>query len=313
MARKSSVEGINVLGKAWGEVKKINWHEVNRLCQENFHIGLMGTDKEIAAMQAWLRSYPYLVAGHSVKAAARAAIKDTAQYVTVIAPQDGVFDEKLIKSTTFCLAGRGMANEVRRLKGEVFLFDDAENYSLTTQILSNHREVQFALAHNFPVFRPELAQSAIQDTAFQNAAWALLSGLPNSVPGPHHLLTAPFEGITDFTILTLNEFKLLFELVGLSGYRVTPLHHLIEFGMIIGLGKLAETIAINTVGKLTGRTGIIAKGAIAYAFTWTIGEVIFFYISTGHKLSRDAMTGRFHQHHVRGKKAVAEMVSEYTH
>lgn len=313
MARKNTVEGINVLGKAWGEIKKINWHEVNRLCQQNFHIGLMGTDREIAAMQEWLRSYPYLVAGHSVKVTARAAVKNTDQYITVIIPQDGVFDEKLIKSTTFCLAGREMANEVRRLKGEVYLFDTVEHISLTTQILSNHREVQFALAHNFPVFRPELAQSVIQDTAFQNAAWALLSGLPGSVPGPHLLLTGPFEGITDFAILTLNEFKLLFELVGLSGYRVTPLAHIVEFALIIGLGKLAETLATNVLGKLSGRTGIIAKGAIAYAFTWTIGEAVFFYISTGRKLDGEAIVDRFRSHHDKGKLVAADMVSNFRH
>lgn len=313
MARKNAVEGINVLGKAWGEIKKINWHEVNRLCQLNFHIGLMGTEQEIAAMQAWLRSYPYLVAGHSAKAAARAAVKDTDQYVTVILPQDNAFDEKLIKSTTFCLAGREMANEVRRLKGKVYLFDIAGNNSLTTQILSNHWEIQFALAHNFPVFRPELAQSVIQETAFQNAAWALLSGLPGTVPGPHHLLTGPFEGITDFVILTLNEFKLLFELVGLSGYRVTPSYHIVEFSMIIGLGKLAEALATNILGKLSGRAGLIAKGAIAYAFTWTIGELVFFYISTGRKFGGEEFVDRFKGHYDQGKTVAARLVNRVRH
>ncbi len=311
MARKNSVEGINVLGKAWGEIKKINWHEVNRLCQQDFHIGLMGTPQELAAMQAWLKSFPYFMAG--AKVTARATNKDTTQYVTVITPQDGCLDEKLIKSTTFCLAGRETANEVRRLKGEVYLFDDAQHDALTTQILSNHREVQIALAHNFPVFRPELAQSSIQDTAFQNAAWAMLSGLPNTVPGPHYLLTAPFEGITDFTILTLNEFKLLFELIGLSGYRVTPLYHIVEFAMIIGLGKVAEAIATTAMGRLPGRTGILAKGAIAYAFTWTIGEAVFFYLATGNKLDGNGLIERFRGHHARGKNVAAELVSEYRH
>lgn len=307
MARKAPVQdGLSVIGKAWSEVKKINWHEVNRLCQQNFHIGLVGVDAELAAMQAWLRSFPYLTTDGAASGAEGAAA-DVAQYLTVIAAGEDGFDEKLVKSTTFCLAGREAVNEVRRMKGEVFLFDDAGPDRLTTQILSNHPEVQFALAHHFPVFRPEMAQSVIQDTAFQNAAWALLTGLPNSLPGPHLILTSPFEGISDFTVLTLNEIKLLFELIGLSGCRVAPLYHGVEFAMVIGLGKLAETVALQTLGRLSGRAGILAKGAIAYAFTWTIGEAVFFYLSTGRKLGRPAFTARFREHFRRGRKVADEM------
>ncbi len=312
MARKAPVQdGLSIIGKAWSEVKKINWHEVNRLCQQNFHIGLVGSDAEIEAMQAWLRSFPYLGASGPASAADRPAA-DAAQYLTVLAAGEDGLDEKLVKSTTFCLAGREAASEVRRMKGEVYLFDAAFGRRLTTQILSNHPEVQFALAHNFPVFRPEMAQSVIQDTAFQNAAWALVTGLPNTVPGPHTVLTSPFEGISDFTVLTLNEIKLLFELVGLSGRRVAPLYHAVEFVMVIGLGKLAETVAMQTLGRLSGRAGILAKGAIAYAFTWTIGEAVFFYLTTGRKLGRPAFAARFREHFRRGR-TVAEEIAPGPH
>lgn len=308
MAKKAPVQdGLSVLGKAWGEVKKINWHEVNRLCQQNFHIGLVGTDSEINAMQAWLKSFPYLSAHAGLNGSAQGAGKNTAQFLSVIEAGEDGLDEKLVKSTTFCLAGEGVANEVRRMKGEVYLFEADNNSSLTTQILSNHPEVQFALAHNFPVFRPELAQSVIQDTSFQNAAWALLTGLPNTVPGPHSILTSPFEGISDFTVLTLNEIKLMFELVGIAGNRVVPLYHLVEFAMIIGLGKLAESLALQAMGRLSGRAGILAKGAIAYAFTWTIGEAVFFYASTGRKIKPGTFAERFRLHFRRGRKAAAEI------
>lgn len=309
MAKKAPVEGLNILGKAWSEVKKINWHEVNRLCQQNFHIGLVGSEQEISAMRDWLGSFPYVLANQCAKIGVKPEAKESAQYVTAIAPtEEGGFDEKLIKSTTFCLAGAELANEIRRLKGDVYVFDQADSRRLTTQILSNHDDVQFALAHNFPVFRPELAQSVIQDTAFQNAAWALLTGLPNSLPGPHHILTTPFEGISDFAVLTLNQIKLMFELVGLSGYRVSPLYHIVEFATIVGLGKLAESAATNIIGKVAGRTGILAKGAIAYAFTWTIGETIFFYHSTGHRIDNETFIARFRHHHGRGKKVAAAMI-----
>lgn len=302
MARKAPLQdGLGILGKAWSEVKKINWHEVNRLCQQNFHIGLVGTESEVNAMRTWLQSFPYQPADGV----------DTAQeHLSAIAAVEDGLDEKLIKSTTFCLASGEMANEVRRMKGEVYLFAENDNENLTTRILSNHPEVQFALAHNFPVFRPELAQSVIQDTSFQNTAWALLTGLPNTVPGPHTILTSPFEGISDFTLMTLNEIKLMFELVGIAGNRVVPLYHLGEFGIIIGLGKLAETLAMQTMGRVSGRAAIIVKGAIAYAFTWTIGEAVFFYASTGRKLTQRTFNDRLRHHFVRGRKVTEGMVNQ---
>lgn len=309
MARKAPVqERLSVVGKAWSEIRKINWHEVNRLCQQNFHIGLVGSEAEINAMQAWLRMRPpSTAAGGEDDVAERQGEDFAPQHLSVIAADANGPDEKLVKATTFCLAGREMANEVRRVKGEVYLFDDADRENLTTQILSNHPEVQFALAHKFPVFRPEMARSVIQDTAFQNAAWALFSGLPNTLPGPHQVLTSPLEGISDFTVLTLNEVKLLFELVGLSGRRVVPLYHVVEFTMIVGLGKVAEALAMQTVGRLSGRAGMLAKGAIAYAFTWTIGEAVFLYVTTGRKAGRGAFTDRFRQHFRRGRQVAEDM------
>ncbi|HMM20322.1 MAG TPA: hypothetical protein PKA10_06255 [Selenomonadales bacterium] len=306
MARKNQVQDLSILGKAWSEIKKINWHEVNRLCQQSFHIGLAGSEQEVARMKTWLFTFPYLIPGAPVPDKLRYPVRDVSQYISIISSETEVTDEKLIKSTTFCLASPRLVNEVRRYKGEVYVFGN-DTYNLTTQLLSNHRELQFALAHNFPVFRPELAQAVIQDTAFQNAAWALLSGLPGALPGPYTLIATPLEGISDFTVLTLNEIKLLFELVGLSGYRVTPLYHVVEFGIIVGLAKLAESVVTTALSRFPGRTGILIKGAAAYAFTWTIGEMLFFYLSTGHRLSRKVFIDRFHRHYGRGKRVVCEI------
>lgn len=308
MARKPVQEGLNIVGKAWSEIKKINWHEVNRLCQQNFHIGLVGSDQEVGLMKNWLRSFPYILPNTCARIGSKT--NKFEQSLTEIDTRQGEIsdkDEKLVKSTTFCLATPGMADELRRLKGEVYIFDSANTYSLTTQILSNHPEVQFALAHNFPVFRPEMAQMVIQDTAFQNTAWALVSSASTSVPGVS-FITSPVEGISDFTVLTLNEIKLMFELVGISGYRVVPLYHLVEFAMVGGIAKLAESVATTAVARLPGRTAVLIKGAIAYAFTWTIGEALFFYISTGHKLGRDVFSGRFHRHFVRGREVAAGLL-----
>jgi hypothetical protein len=310
MARKNTSEqdGLTIIGKAWGEIKKINWHEVNRLCRQNFHIGLVGTEEEVSIMKDWLKTFPYAFCPSGVPHPLSYKPAQMEQILSVIPASVEDMDEKLIKSTSFCLAFPRMADLVRRLKAEIYIFDPSDTTMLATQIMANHLELRFALSHRLPVFRPEHAKIVIQDTAFQNALWAVISSLPNTVPGPHNLLIAPFEGITDFMVLTINEMKLLFELVGLSGYRVLPLHHLTEFALIAGVAQLAQSTATTFAGRIPLRAGTIFKGAIAYAFTWAIGEGLFMYISTGHPLERNSFLKNFKQHFSKGKEVAANII-----
>lgn len=310
MAKKTVItDGVNIFAKAWSEVKKINWHEINRLSHQNFYIGLVGDERDIQQMKKWLRRFPYYLGNQDMENKAifhsRHMAKHTAEINVDI---KGQYNEKLMKAATFCLVSPVYLNNVRKHKVDAypFYFDDVAE--LPAQILSNYPELRFGLSYSFPVFRPKHANREIENTAFQNASWVIVSGLSNIIPGPHQIISAPLEGIADFTVLTANEIKLLFELVGLSGHRVRPLYRLGEFAFVIGMAKIAETIANTIVARVPASSGLVAKGAVAYAFTWAIGEALYYYQASGRKASSGFLAGKFKEHYCEGKKVAANIL-----
>ncbi len=312
MVRKNvaTADGVNILSKAWNEIKKINWHEVNRLTQHNYHIGLVGTDEDIRKMRAWLESFPYYLAYPGIEQKIKADYREMDKHLVKIRPVNGEYDEKLIKSSLFCLTTQDIIDEVRKHKIDAYVFDREANESLPAVILSNYHDLRFGLSNVFPVFRPKHAAREIENTAFQNALWVVISGIPASIPGPQQALAAPLEGITDFMVLTVNEIKMMFELVGLSGYQIRPLNRITEFGFILGAAKLAQTIATNLVARAPVGSRPVIKAAIAYAFTWAIGESIFFYSVSGRNLGKGLFRRRVGQHYMRGKQIASTILSQ---
>jgi hypothetical protein len=309
-ARKEiSMDDVNIISNAWGEIKKINWHEINRLAQQNYYIGLVGSPDDIAAMRAWLRTFPRYMSLDYIPNRTNYSFKEMEKRTVEISPEALDPDDKLIKSSMFCLVTPEHMNQIRRNKVDCYRFEpNGDNHALPPQILSNHIDMRFALSYNFPVFRSKHANREISNTALQNATWAILTGMPNTIPGPHRIISIPLEGISDFAFLTLNEIKLMFELIGLSGYRVRPLHHIIEFGIVLVMAMAAETMATNIISKMPTSLALLTKGAIAYAFTWTIGEAIFYYLNTGQKAGQHFIQQRFKRHYGAGKQVAQQII-----
>jgi hypothetical protein len=313
MAKKdTSPNGFNILNRAWNELKRINWHEINRLCQQNFNIGIIGSEREVEMIQNWLISFPRQTNQDQSPISVKCNIRLLAKYLTPIYIMDTgkKLDEKLIKSMTFCIVSPNYASQVRRFKTEVYIFDHLENEHLPTQILAAHNDLRFALAYHFPVFRREHATIVIQDTAFQNTAWTVISSVPNTVPGPHQIVAIPFEGISDFIILSINEMKMLFELIGLSGYSVVPYRQLPAIGILLAMALLAQNTATSILGKLPARAGTVVKGALAYAFTYAIGEAIFAYLSYRQNINGCFFRDKIRKHYAEGIKIVNDIVNQ---
>jgi len=298
----------SIMDKVWNEVKKINWQEINRQTNKNFVIGLVGSKNKIAEMKDWLKSFNYPLAieyGSNIRKDLKISDDRIDTHTIEFEISKDKLDKQLLCTTAFCLVENNYINEIRRLNIETYNFDDNRN-KIPKQVHANHTDLSYAISYNFPVFRQSHSNIEINSTAIQNTSWAVGTASPNIIPGPHQAVTAPIEAISDFAVLTANETKLLFELVGLSGYNVNPLRCLIEFGVTLGLAKTAEIVATNTVGKLPAGGGLVIKGAIAYAFTWAIGEAIFFYISTGQQVGKIFFKDRISHYFEKGKKIASE-------
>jgi len=292
-----------IMEKVWDEVKKINWQEINRQTHKNFQIGLVGSKGQTDKMKKWLKSFDYPLAieyGSKLKDDIKIIQDRIDDHTISFQISKDKIDERLLRTMAFCVVEKKYFNDIRRLNIEAYTFDKNKD-TIPKQVHANHPDLSFALSFNFPVFRVTHSNIEINSTAIQNTSWAIGTASPNIIPGPHQTVTVPIEAVSDFTVLTANETKLLFELVGLSGYDVNPLKCLIEFGVTLGLAKTAEIAATNTTGKIPAGAGLVTKGAIAYAFTWAIGEAIFFYISTGQKVGKKFFKERIEHYYEIGK------------
>lgn len=299
-----------IIHRIWNELSQINMHKINKVCQRNFQIGLVGSETAIQGMIEWLSSFPYrdleLPAPNNDNIRSN---REMMKRLILLPVSDGEeIDGERLRTSDFCIVEPGLVNQIKQLRSEVYPFDHRDT-GLAAQILANHEKVRFALSHNFPVFRPEHAKIEIQETAIQNTAWVFISILPTFLPAPHRTIIAPLEAIADFVVLTINEIKLMFELIGLLGEKI-QLKHILDFIFVFGLAKLSRQFAVILLNSIPTKASAIVKGALAYAFTWAIGEAIVFFIVARQRVGWSFLIRRMKSHYSKGLVTAREMMKK---
>jgi uncharacterized protein (DUF697 family) len=144
-------------------------------------------------------------------------------------------------------------------------------------------EDHLAWGRQFPLLRPPVAQKLINDTAFSNAVYSLSTGVAEIVPG----LGIPLN-IADMVVLTKAQALLVYRLGLILGLPTDWKYYLGEFSSVVGGGFLWRQLARSLVG-LIPIWGIIPKVAVAYAGTYTVGQVVLRWYQTGRHLNRKEM------------------------
>lgn len=165
------------------------------------------------------------------------------------------------------------------------------------------KERQLALARQYPLFRAAVARNLINDTAFVNASYALSTGIAEIVPA----LNIPFN-VADMLILTKNQALMVYKLGLALGLPTDWQAHVAELGGVVGAGFIWRQIARQLVGLIPG-WGMIPKVAVAYAGTYAVGEAIWHWYHTGHKLSGHGMREVYANALARGKQIAQEIVA----
>jgi len=290
----------SVLSRIREELRHINYQHLNESARKRFTLVLAGTDSEINDMQRWLDTLEYPLLKQWARRSATGVVDEARQRrrLRVVRFADAgdiaLFPEEYcvaLRQAAFCLTTARWATLLAPHASSLHVYDAGDGEGTAAEILETQQELRFALSHCFPVFRAIHARMEIRATAIQNASWALFTAAPNLVPNPGQVFTIPAEALSDFVVLTVNEIKMMFELVALSGRRVQPLHTLPEFGIILGLAKVAQSAATNLLGKAPA-AGPIIKGGVAYAFTSAIGEALFLYQIAGVRPSKEFLEKR---------------------
>jgi uncharacterized protein (DUF697 family) len=160
-----------------------------------------------------------------------------------------------------------------------------------------------SLGRYFPLFRVATARYLINDTCFSNAAYALSTGLAETVA----VLDIPIA-VTDMVVMSKNQAFLVYKLGLALGQSTRWQDYVVEFGGVLGSGLLWRELARTLVG-LIPVWGIAPKTAIAYAGTYVVGNVVLQWYLTGRHLSRKQMQQMYKGAFARGKNVARNLIA----
>lgn len=275
------------------EINKIDWKKVNELALKTFLITIVGDETSyIKVLDALSNSkYDFMGIKHTRNIPLTESAKSLICFVN--AKEIGT-QQYLIQNSDITIVDRKYISEINSTLNKFFMFNTEDTDELFERIISENSELEQALCYNYPAFRTISARKVINAISLQNAAWAAGTATPNIVPGLHQIITTPIEGLSDFVVLTLNEARMLFIIASMCGRKVNPFKLIPEFGIVFGGAKSAELLATNVVGKAPAGMGLAAKSAIAFAFTYAIGEAIYlnmnYFITFDKKVISSRMT-----------------------
>ncbi len=291
----------SVLSRIWEELKHINYQQLNGKTAQSFTIALAGTRAELAEIRAWLGAieYPLLKKwsdGVALKSRTDHRRMDRRIREIVLVDEGALAgmpedDAGMLQDALCCVTTPRWKQLLSPHCSRMFVYADEDGGEVADEILEALPEQRFALSYTFPALRAGHARIEIRATAMQNASWALFTAAPNLIPNPGQVFTVPAEAVSDFFVMTVNEIKMMFELVALNGRKVQPLQCVPELGIILGLAKLAEMTATQLIGKAPV-AGPAIKGAVAFAFTSAIGEALLLYQIAGVQVGRDFIEQR---------------------
>lgn len=162
-----------------------------------------------------------------------------------------------------------------------FVLNLADPASTVKEVLRKHEELGIALARQFPPFRRAVVEQIVQTVSRENALFALATALPNVIPSLIELPWALGEFASDTVFITANQVRMAFMVAAACGREVGFSNQVAEVGAIVAGAFGWRTVARELAGKMPLGTGLIAKGAIAFAGTFVIGKGLEHYHECG--------------------------------
>lgn len=288
------------------EIKKLNWKEVNDKALKSFMITVIGDDQTHNDFYHALETSKYDFMG--VVHYNRISLKEDAKSMVINVYADKLNENTaIIHNSDIIIVDKRFIVDVQLKISNFFIFDNAKQSEVFEKIVSENKDLMEALCYNYPAFRTEVARRAIISSSFQNAAWAGGTAITNVIPGPHEAFTAPIEALSDFTVLTMNEVKMIFILASISGRKVNPALLIPEMTIILSGAKGAQMLATQIIGKLPAGTGVALKAAIAFAFTYAIGEGAYLNMNYGVTFDKRVLKERVEDLKSFGEKMTKDM------
>lgn len=186
-----------------------------------------------------------------------------------------------------------------------FYFSDPRR--TVRNVLAARQDLKLTLARNFVPFREPVIEEIIRNTAWENAAFALMTALPDVVPSLAELAWAVGEFASDTAVLTVNQVRMAFLIAAASDREVGYQEQAAQIGAIVGGAVGWRALARELVGKIPFGGGLVPKAAIAYAGTFTVGLGLERFYRIGSELTRAERRAVYREALERGREVVAAL------
>ena len=246
--------------RVWSLFKSLNVQDIADAAEQPFHLALIGSEDHTTLLMARLalESAVPRDLGPSGPADIRAFVGSYARTSDVPAGSLSLDADPLTANET------ALASALAR-------------------IALAHPPLRLSLARHIPAFRPAVVTLLITDACRDNAKIALISALPGVIPFTDFLL--PATALGDMVLLTKNQGLLLLSIAAAYGREIDLRARTRELLPVVGSAFGWRTAARELIGLVPGGIGLLIKGSVAYAGTYTVGKAAALYYSTGQTLS----------------------------
>lgn len=187
---------------------------------------------------------------------------------------------------------------------EGFVFDRQDPQRTVQEILRAREELGLPLARHFPAFRKPVVDRIIQTISRENAAFAVLTAVPDIVPSLVQFPWAVGEFASDTAFLTMNQVRMAFLIAAASDREVGYREQRMEIASIVAGAFGWRALARELAGKIPFGAGLIPKAAIAYAGTYTVGQGLERFYRLGYRLTRQERRAIYEQALEHGRRFV---------
>ena len=262
----------------WNTIKAVSIAEIVRQAQRPICLALVGDREQRGAIRIALYSHPpgKGSVGEALALPIESFIEefDTTETESGFPQNPNLFDVVIDVG-----GGRTDAPPGAR----IYSVNEIGGWDATVlRILEDRPDIALALARNFPVFRPKVAEDIISVTAIANAQFALVTGITAAFPLLSFLL--PVNGLSDMLMLTKNQVMMTLKLAAVYGLELDYKSRLKEVAPILVNAFGWRAVARELVGAIPV-IGMVTKAGISYAGTVTVGKTAQKFYESGEKIS----------------------------
>jgi hypothetical protein len=187
---------------------------------------------------------------------------------------------------------------------EAFHFSASEPRLSARRILAARDDLDLPLARHFVPFRQPVIARIIRKISRENAAFCVVTALPDMIPS---LIELPWA-VGEFAFLTMNQVRMAFLIAAASDQEVSYHEQGPQIAAIVAGAVGWRALARELIGKIPFGGGLIPKAAIAYAGTYTVGLGLERFYRLGRGLTRAERRMAYQRALERGRDVVASIV-----